>query len=347
MAQGKTVTIWFLWLLVLFLWQCIATAAVETSFVAKSGCNETCGDVIVPYPYGIDKPDCAKNEAFLLNCSPLPLLLNLTVGIDAASVCYNETGITWEFDQTITLSESWTFSNTRNKFTALGCDNLALKNVADGGFGGGCFSFCGNINVNSSDDGSCSGLGCCQTPIPKNLKTLNMTLKNITDTSADYSPTGISCSYAFLSDSTYNISDIDLFTDLSGDQYPSSPVVLDWVVGKDKCEASEGPSGYACGGPAGSTSCNYSYNGLGYRCLCMEGYTGNPYHPQGCQDIDECKDPKRYSCHGTCKNEPGNYTCSCPLGMHGDGKVACHGVRFTIIFAGSICFSIMIKLHMF
>jgi hypothetical protein len=41
----------------------------RNKFVAKSGCNERCGDVIVPYPFGIDKPDCAKNEAFLLDCN--------------------------------------------------------------------------------------------------------------------------------------------------------------------------------------------------------------------------------------------------------------------------------------
>ncbi|GMY29884.1 wall-associated receptor kinase 2-like [Fagus crenata] len=300
MAQGKTATIWFLWLLVLFLWQCIATAAVETSFVAKPGCNERCGDVIVPYPFGIDKSDCAKNEAFLLKCNrttnPPKLYLSnvfvynisvenstVTVGIDAASVCYDETGIAWESHQHITLLNTpLTFSNTRNKFTALGCDNLAFMDDADGGFGGGCFSFCG-YNKSSSDDGSCSGFGCCQTPIPKQLKTLNMTIEKINNTS-DYSGSGISCMYAFLTDPTlFNISKIDLHTILSGDQYPSPPVVLDWVVGKDKCEASEGPSGYPCGGPPGSTSCNYSDNGLGHRCLCMEGYFGNPYHPQGCQ----------------------------------------------------------------
>ncbi|ESR37267.1 hypothetical protein CICLE_v10030285mg, partial [Citrus x clementina] len=50
-------------------------------------------------------------------------------------------------------------------------------------------------------------------------------------------------------------------------------------------------------------------------------------------DIDECKEKERYHCEGTCKNTFGNYTCDCPIGMHGDGKVSCQGFRITTIAA--------------
>ncbi|KAI6688586.1 hypothetical protein NL676_025414, partial [Syzygium grande] len=49
--------------------------------------------------------------------------------------------------------------------------------------------------------------------------------------------------------------------------------------------------------------------------------------------IDECKDPQQYPCHGNCKNTPGNYTCNCPFGMTGDGKVGCQTSRLVIIVA--------------
>ncbi|KAJ4811496.1 Wall-associated kinase family protein [Rhynchospora pubera] len=42
-------------------------------------------------------------------------------------------------------------------------------------------------------------------------------------------------------------------------------------------------------------------------------------------DIDECS-YKTYPCLGACINLPGDYTCSCPPGMTGDGKTECKKV---------------------
>ncbi|XP_037496618.1 LOW QUALITY PROTEIN: wall-associated receptor kinase 2 [Jatropha curcas] len=243
--------------------------------VISSSCHEKCGDVLVPYPFGIiftseiSNPDnCALNKHFILTCNvsddPPSLFFGenmpihnisieegtISVRIDSASNCYNETGITDYFSQHITMRSGRPvrFSDTRNKFTVVGCDTLAYMEDDEETFGSGCISLC---DSNVTLEGPCSGRGCCQTPLPRNLTTLNIQLSSL-----------------------YNHSRVWQF--------------------------------------------NHSKR---FRQFNHE------YH------IDECKEPDRYKCDGTCKNTDGNYTCSCPLGMRGDGKVGCQGFRITTIAA--------------
>ncbi|GLT28485.1 hypothetical protein SLA2020_034160 [Shorea laevis] len=78
------------------------------------------------------------------------------------------------------------------------------------------------------------------------------------------------------------------------------PVVFEWVIGDQQgCQDYCGPN----------SKCSYSATGGGSRCSCEHGFIGNPYLRQGCQDIDECKEPDKYPCHGTCRNTIGSYTC--------------------------------------
>ncbi|KAJ4724674.1 putative Kinase [Melia azedarach] len=69
----------------------------------------------------------------------------------------------------------------------------------------------------------------------------------------------------------------------------------------------------------------------------------------GCTDINECKELSKYKCDGTCKNTIGNYTCHCPLGMYGDGKVSCRRFRITTIFAviGAVSFVVIVGVFIF
>ncbi|CAL4895768.1 unnamed protein product [Urochloa decumbens] len=54
----------------------------------------------------------------------------------------------------------------------------------------------------------------------------------------------------------------------------------------------------------------------GYVCACDQGYQGNPYLRNGCQDINECNLLNK--CFGNCTNQPGSFLCQCPKGTIGD-----------------------------
>ncbi|VAH96221.1 unnamed protein product [Triticum turgidum subsp. durum] len=56
----------------------------------------------------------------------------------------------------------------------------------------------------------------------------------------------------------------------------------------------------------------------GYSCHCKEGYEGNPYLTGGCQDIKECNQKEKHFCFGVCEELSGSFRCRCPNGMHGN-----------------------------
>ncbi|XP_058110504.1 putative wall-associated receptor kinase-like 16 [Magnolia sinica] len=303
--------------------------ASQPQVTTKPGCPDKCGNVEIPYPFGIgdscnigvggfnitcndsayDPPKPFKGELEVLDISLVSGLMRISG--DVSWKCYNETGVDSIFTSWVNLnsSSSFTFSETRNKFMAIGCDTYAYINGSGGrNFTSGCMSFCSDTN--SMLDGDCSGIGCCQTSIPKAFKRYEVDFNsdNKHQNVLSFNP----CSFAFLVDQnafSFKASDLNRFN-----RNQTMPVVLDWGIGNESCEiARKDATTFAC--VSEHSTCYNSTNGEGYRCNCSEGYQGNPYLSGGCQDINECEENhEKKLCQHNCINSPGSYYCSCKKG---------------------------------
>ncbi|XP_068649163.1 wall-associated receptor kinase 3-like [Aristolochia californica] len=163
-------------------------------------------------------------------------------------------------------------------------------------------------------NGNCTGDGCCQKSLPLLRKSFDLTVSNIKSTHFN------ACSYAFVAeDGSYKFEEDDL---LSFQSTADIRMKLEWALGEETCSEAKLSPLYAC---SRNTTCVESSRGYGYLCSCLDGYQGNPYSSQGCQDIDECSYWKQTICFAgaSCRNKPGGYDCICPKGSF-IGKLGCH-----------------------
>ncbi|KAL1816971.1 hypothetical protein ACET3Z_019545 [Daucus carota] len=310
--------------------------------IAKPGCQSQCGDLKVPYPFGIqpegnEGPRCFRDFGFDIICNtstdpPKALIRSwknieifdisdneLRVSNNVAEKCYNQSGLVYRESRGSTEVDGTPYSySSANLFTVVGCDDDA-DFVADAGLRKGCGTTC--RNAEEVDKDGCFGTGCCQ--VSFNIYNFfNILLKsydNHLNVSA-FNP----CSYAFLGErNKFNYS---LLSDLKDPNLKSKiedtvPLVLDWVIDRPKnCSvAAQDPDTFACK-HAYSYCVDTDVRSGGYRCSCEPGYEGNPYLSPGCKDIDECADPTKNDCVKKCKNVAGSYTCSCPGDHDGDGR---------------------------
>ncbi|KAI8016660.1 Wall-associated receptor kinase 2 [Camellia lanceoleosa] len=303
------------------------------------GCVNHCGNLSIPYPFGV-KENCYLSEDFFINCSDSQPYLwhsNLRVtniSLDEGEVgimnyisrnCYDRLGTPLQSNIYASLNATnFPISSTKNKFTTIGCDTYGYLRIFNNSFALaiGCVSACMNMSY-IPDDGSCSGIGCCQTSVPKQLSYIEVdagSYNNHTNVS-DFNP----CSYAFVvEEAAFNFSK----TYLQNFTEDMVPLVLDWGIrDNETCdEAKRNLTSYACGD---HSDCYKAEIGHGYLCKCSKGYKGNAYLSDGCKDIDECADPNLNQCveKSKCLNTPGDYMCACPKRYHGDGRI--YGARCT------------------
>ncbi|XP_075647133.1 wall-associated receptor kinase 2-like [Castanea sativa] len=326
----------FLGILVQVTWVAVMLselAAAAIAFpIALPNCPDKCGDVEIPYPFGL-REGCYIGQNFFVNCTnsfgpTQPILLGgltatnfslegqANVLTHMAKDCYKhgvlDQGLSIWTSVYLNSSLNFTISSSQNKFIVVGCDTYAYLNFQQekGNFSTGCVSVCENTRY--IVNGSCSGVGCCEVDIPNGLNHVSLESRSFNNHAkvGAFNP----CGYAFISQQTMFNFSIDSLHSLQHQNM--TPVVLDWAIGTETCKDVVNKSGYTCGG---NSTCIDSDNGSGYRCKCMEGYLGNPYLHHGCQDINECENPNPCKLpREKCINGLGNFTCSCIKGYHLD-----------------------------
>ncbi|KAK1355681.1 putative wall-associated receptor kinase-like protein 16 [Heracleum sosnowskyi] len=301
--------------------------------ITMPGCPKKCGNLTVPYPFGIKSEglSCSKDSLFDITCNnstnPPKAFIN-TGNLEVLDIsnselrisnllsykCYDTFGKRTERQSVyFGLGKNPYLFSKANVLTVVGCDDFArIYNSPEGYLPKGCTTTCQNISEVTENE--CSGGGCCQVSI--NIKRYYKLFL-----SSYYNHANVSsfsrCGYAFFGERSRftfkGLSDLknpDFFNTTTA----SVPIVLDWAIGKNSCtEAYQDSNSYACKDP--NSYCINGTQSVGYRCNCKDGYEGNPYFSAGCKDINECE-RQTDDCQHDCNNTQGGYDCSCRSGYY-------------------------------
>ncbi|CAH2037403.1 unnamed protein product [Thlaspi arvense] len=305
-------------------------------------CNRVCGGISIPFPFGVGGKDCYLNPWYEVVCnSPsVPFLSRINrelvnISLPDAQEYYSygvvhikgpvtSSGCSTGTSQPLTPPPlnvagkgSPYFLTDKNQLVAVGCNAKAVMTDVKSQIIG-CKSSCSERNSSHEARNSiCNGDKCCQTRIPEGepqVIGVNLEIPEGSNTTAG------GCRVAFLTSEKYSSLNITEPEQFHGDGY--AVVELGWyfdtsdsrVLNPIGCKNVSDASDNSAYSSETSCICSYGYfSGFSYRnCYCNSmGYTGNPFLPGGCVDIDECKlEEGRKRCKDqSCVNRRGWFEC--------------------------------------
>lgn len=315
---------------------CSCSAEAPAAAGHRPGCPAKCGDVDIPFPFGIGE-QCAL-DGFQLGCnrsigsrgtgstSSKPFwgdfeVMSISVPDGKvrvktliSSLCYDPaTNLTTPFEASSDFTNSgfW-ISDADNKIVVIGCYTLAY--MMSSSYVIGCLSRCDDALP--LQNGSCSGNGCCQADVPKDITYYESYFNERYNGSVTWRQQDRRCGYMAVMEKAAldfrpSFVTSTVFNDTNNGKVP---VILNWLIAQVSCRvARQNMSTYAC--VSSNSQCLDSTGKQpGYRCRCRNGYEGNPYITGGCQDIDECLGNSNLCPFGVCVNTPGGYNCPCHPG---------------------------------
>ncbi|MFS8009227.1 putative wall-associated receptor kinase, galacturonan-binding domain-containing protein [Helianthus anomalus] len=187
----------------------LAATSTAVSTYAKTGCDDTCGGVMIPYPFGIGL-NCSVNPWYVVECksstpylSALDHLEILGVSLSNQTVTVNMPTLYSGCQNSVRNSSKATgldlggspflYSKIRNKIVFEGCGVASM--MYNGSVVTGCSTAC--LNVTHIHRNKCYGISCCETTIPKFLTSYSFKLTGLEGRGANGG-----CGSTFLVDAT-------------------------------------------------------------------------------------------------------------------------------------------------
>ncbi|KAB5514817.1 hypothetical protein DKX38_028723 [Salix brachista] len=273
----------------------------ESQVMTLSGCEPNCGGIAIPYPFGMTEA-CSLDKRFKINCDSISGDPTLTVnGTDLvvrhisvySSTIYVMFPIVFENcgvkdrNTVVDLEGSPFVFSSENYFVATGGNNLALMNQHNSAIGG-WVSIC-DENRDPWIAG-CSGINCCQTRIPSNLKVFNVTMKGVDGRNGSGGEKN--CRHAYLSyyggypSDMKDVDSVGAVLDWGIDRWLLESLVNDGLYYNlnytSTCENMNTSINSTIQSPI--VDMNTSINSTIVQCYCNPGFEGNPYLYGNCQE---------------------------------------------------------------